>query len=79
MKPSYIKDELYELANNYRCGSDTYDHEVVEAIVDFFDNKYPQIQCNWYDYNCGDFGRGVFCVAWIEVDQLHTEAFAWKL
>lgn len=75
--PSDIKDELYELADNYCCGSNIYRHEVVAAIIEFFNNKY--IQSDWYDYECGDFECGVFYVAWIENDMLHTEAFAWRL
>ena len=77
--PSDIKNELYELADNYCCGSNIYRHEVVAAIVEFFDNKHPQIQSDWYDYECGDFECGVFYVAWIENGNLHTEAFAWRL
>lgn len=75
-RPSYIKDELYELADEYCCGSNIYRHEVIAAIVEFFDNKYPQIQSDWHTYTFDDCG--VFYVAWIVADQLYTEAFAWR-
>lgn len=75
--PSKIKDELYELADNYCCGSNVFRFEVISAIVEFFDTKYPHIQSDWYDYSFEDIG--VFYLAWIEDDHLFTEAFAWKL
>ena len=76
-KPSYIKDELYELTDSHCCGSNLYRHTVVAAVVEFFDKKYPHIQSHWYNYSCDD--SGVVYVSWIEVDTLHTEAFEWRL
>ena len=76
--PSLIKDDLYELADNYCCGSNIYRHEVVPAIIDFF-RKNPEIQSDWYDYDCETFECGVFYVAWIEEGRLFTEAFTWRL
>ena len=75
-KPSRIRDELYELTDEYCCGSNVYRYEVIAAIAEFFDNKYPQIQSDWYTYTFEDCG--VFYVAWIEMGQLYTEAFAWR-
>lgn len=75
--PSYIKDELYELTDNYCCGSNIYRREVCDAIKEFFDNKYPHIESDWYDYSVDECG--MFFVAWIEVNHLHTEAFEWRL
>ena len=75
-KPSYIKDELYEIAERYCCGSNVFRYEIVEAIVRYF-NKHTNIQSDWYEYAFDDIG--VFYVAWIENGALQTEAFAWRL
>lgn len=73
--PSYIKDELYNLTEEYCVGSNIYRHEVIEAITNFFRTDYPDIQADWHTYIFDDMG--VFYIAWIEMDKLHTESFAW--
>lgn len=75
--PSYIRDDLYEIADKHCVAHDTYRRSIIKDVVEYFDNKKPNIQSDWYEYTFEDYG--VFYVAWIENGQLFTEAFAWRL
>ena len=57
--PSKIEDEIYDIIEPFEVGTDLYEAEVVDAIIDFLYNNYSHIK---YTYWAGSRGFGLSSV-----------------
>jgi hypothetical protein len=64
-QPSNILDDLYEnVLEQYEIASNTYEIEVMKAIQNYMESKYPELE--YTDEYCGDFVSGSYAVSWVE-------------
>ena len=77
--PSYIEDEIYEIMDDYETeGMDLFNYGLTEAIVDFFEKQYPNVE---YQVGCSewpDASGGVCGVSWMENNHPHLIMFDYK-
>lgn len=76
--PSVVADEMYSLMENYMEGSDTYNYELTEYLIEWFSThdtvKEWQLGCtDWPDMT-----GGVCYISWVENGSIHMEAFEYK-
>ena len=64
-QPSNILDDLYEnVLEQYEIASNTYEIEVMKAIQNYMESKYPELE--YTDEYFGDFASGSYAVSWVE-------------
>lgn len=62
--PSVIKDEIYNIMDEYLAGSDIYEEATMDAIHDYFKNEEIEYTFDASSWPNMDGGTAVF--AWVE-------------
>ena len=74
--PSEIKNDIYDIMDEYLAGSDLYEEDLIDTICCFFEDNEIEYQFDisyWPDYM-----GGVCALAWIEDGHPQMEMFDWR-
>ena len=77
--PSEIENEIYDIMDDYETeGMDLFNYGLTEALADFFEKEYPDVE---YQIGCSEWPNaegGVCALSWMESNHPHLVMFDYK-
>ena len=71
--PSQVRQDIYNILEEYNCGIDVYDEDAIGAICDYFNSHNFQWRLNTCDLP--NMTGGICYYSWIENNNLFMEGF----